>query len=109
MIAVLPVIGRKHHVLFVTRKNRFDAFHTAFERFFRIAFDLLPPFGDDVQRETEYRNGHADADDGNTRIFENIAEKFKCEFYDLIERVNDKRIEEMSHTGKYSARENIFQ
>ena len=42
MIAVLSVIRRKHHVLFVTRKNRFDALHAAFERFFRIAFDLLP-------------------------------------------------------------------
>ena len=60
--------------------------------FFYITLYLLPVFRNNIERQTQYGNCKAYADDGNTCVFKDILKKHERKFNNLNQRVDYQRI-----------------
>ena len=98
MIAMLPVIHRQYHILFVAFKCRFDTLDAGFQIFLRLPLEFLPLFCNCVKRQTEQCHRSAYTHDGKAGIFKYQLYKHKNKLYDLYKRINNNVKEDRTHT-----------
>ena len=66
--------------------------------FFRIAFNLLPVFGDDVEGKRKQADGQAYPDDRDGQVVEHPVAEAEYEFDYLNERIYQYCVKNASHT-----------